>query len=320
MNAILIGVRDFIITKVPTSLVIGGAPSNASRNSDYPNLDSYLYQDRVVLDRSEIQNVYSTLNARNEVVKALQSTPFFGTYLTWNDTCDHLGDTTLFKVNENLYFIQNSGYVSGNSLDVNWIGIKKWLFTDAGTNLSASNLLNALVRSQIYRPIFFKYDNYQKFTSDETQYWCDTEKSFVDHEGVEHQLVWSGGEFGVVDAESSGLGEQVEFEDGWVDQDSVEYMLQNNVLQYDVRTEPITVLDDSFVYNDIQFYVTRHDGAGVQGLVKSIYFNEFQKDIEFFSFLAGLCVFRDLHGRGRIVHVALAAATALENNNPAVFV
>ena len=96
IDAILTGIRDFIMTKVPTSLVIGGAPNNASKNSDYPNLNSYLYFDRVTLDRSEIQNVYSILNARNEIVKALQSTPFFGTYLTWMDTFGHVGDGNLF--------------------------------------------------------------------------------------------------------------------------------------------------------------------------------------------------------------------------------
>lgn len=256
--------------------MIGGAPSNASRNSDYPNLDSYLYQDRVVLDRSEIQNVYSTLNVRNEVVKALQSTPFFGTYLTWDETNMHIGDNNLLEVGENVGFVSMTGYLDNQKIDLKWTDVKKWLFTDASTNLSQESLLNALVKTQIYRPIFFKHDNYQKFTSDESQYWCLTEKTFVDHEGKPHKLVWANGEFGVVNPVASGLGPTIDFEDGHVDQDSVEYMTQNNVLQYDVRTEPITVLDDSFVYNDIQFYATRDN----LGKVKSIYFNEFQKDIE----------------------------------------
>ena len=280
-DAILRGVRDFIMSKVQAALVIGGYDTSKTGNEMYPNLNSYLYWDRVRLDRAEIQNVYSTLNARNEIVKALQSTPFFGTYLTWADTFEHVGDGNLFRVVENQYFARLSGYLTDSSnVDVNWDDIKAWLFTNASTNLSPESLLNALVKTQIYRPIFFKHDNYEKFTSDIAQYWCETQKSFVDHEGEPHQLMWVNGEFGVVDPVASGLGPAIEFEDGHVDQDSVKYLVQNNIVQYDVRSAPIMVRNDSFVYNDTQFYITWHNAAGLNGKVKSIYFNEFQKDIQ----------------------------------------
>ena len=280
-NAILNGVRDFIVSKVPTSMVIGGYDHTKTGNERYPNLNSYIYWDKVVLDRQEVQNVYSTLNARNELVKALQSAPFFGTYLTWGETMEHVGDANLFKVGTNALFTSQSGYVkSDGNIDVDWSTIREWLFTDASTNLSGESLLDALVMTQIYRPLFFKHDNYEKFTSDQTKYWCETQKTFIDHEGSPHQLVWADGEFGTVDPELSGLGESVEFEDGYVDQDSIQYIKQNNIVQYDVVSNPIVVRNNSFVYNDIQFYTTWHNSGEYAGKVKSIYFNEFQKDIE----------------------------------------
>ena len=50
------------------------------------------------------------------------------------------------------------------------------------------DILKAFVRTQLYRPLFFKHNNYEKFTSNEDAYWCKTEKIYVDHDGNSNVL------------------------------------------------------------------------------------------------------------------------------------
>jgi hypothetical protein len=109
-RSILNGVRDFIASKAQTMLTIGGYA-----NGRYPNLVSYLYQNQMMMGRSKVQSIYSILNARNELLKAVKSAPFFGTYLSWNDLESHHSDNNLFKIGQNVGFARLSGYVDGDN-------------------------------------------------------------------------------------------------------------------------------------------------------------------------------------------------------------
>ena len=46
-----------------------------------------------------------------------------------------------------------------------------------------------LVKTQVYRPIFFNYDDKIHFTSDATQYSCTTDKFYVNHKDETRKLV-----------------------------------------------------------------------------------------------------------------------------------
>ena len=48
-------------------------------------------------------------------------------------------------------------------------------------------MLRAFILTQIYRPLFFKYDDYVNFSEyPSTTYKCTTKKYFIDHNGNEH--------------------------------------------------------------------------------------------------------------------------------------
>jgi len=231
-----------------------------------------------MMGRSKVQSIYSILNARNELLKAVKSAPFFGTYLSWNDLESHLSDNDLFKIGQNAGFARLSGYVDGdNSIDLDWNDTKQWLFGDNG-NLGNVNLLKSLVRTQVYRPLFFKHNDYENFTRNQSRYWCKTRKTFLDHEGNEHVLVWDNNTFGTVDIQGSGLLSK--YQDGSIDLNSVQYSTQANTIQYKVVSEPIQVLGDKFIYNDMEFFVTRKSTETGIRQVKSLYFNEFQEAME----------------------------------------
>ena len=74
-------------------------------------------------------------------------------------------------------------------LDVNWDTVKGWLFNS--NNYSDEKMLKAFIRTQIYRPLFFKYNNYKKFSSNESVYYCVTDKYFIDHVGNEHKVLFT---------------------------------------------------------------------------------------------------------------------------------
>ena len=272
-RSILNGVRDFIASKAQTMLTIGGYA-----NGQYPqNLASYLYQNQMMMGRSKVQSIYSILNARNELLKAVKSAPFFGTYLSWNDLESHHSDNNLFKIGQNVGFARLSGYVDGdNQIDLDWNNTKLWLFGNNG-NLGNVNLLKSLVRTQVYRPLFFKHNDYENFTRNQSRYWCKTQKTFQDHEGNEHVLVWDN-VFGTVDILGSGLLSK--YQDGSIDPNSVQYSTQANTIQYKVVSEPMLVLGDKFIYNDMEFFVTRKSTGTSPRPVKSLYFNEFQEAME----------------------------------------
>ena len=159
---------------------------------------------------------------------------------------------------------------------MDWNDTKQWLFGNNG-NLGNVNLLKSLVRTQVYRPLFFKHNDYENFTRNQSRYWCKTQKTFQDHEGNEHVLVWDN-VFGTVDILGSGLLSK--YQDGSVDPNSVQYSTQANTIQYKVVSEPMWVLGDKFIYNDMEFFVTRKSTGTSPRPVKSLYFNEFQEAME----------------------------------------
>lgn len=169
---------------------------------------------------------------------------------------------------QNGSFIDKSRYSRSGVLSLDWSAVKQWMFTDSGENLSDVKLLRQLVKTQFYRPLYFKASDYQTFTKDSRRYWCRTKKSYYSHTGDEHDIEWLGGQFGVVDETRSGLG------DSHIQ--NVSYSKITNVLTYEVHEDPIPVVDNKFVYDDVEFYAPR--GENVQEIT-SIYFNEFQKDM-----------------------------------------
>ena len=161
------------------------------------------------------------------------------------------------------------------NIQLNWNGIKEWLLGDEVKQ--DVNVLKALVKTQLYRPLFFKHDDYEHFTSDASKYWCETQKSFNDHNGVLHLVKWEkdgddGEKWGDLDPSGSGLTS---------DASNMEYTEQkynkiSNVISYNVVVKDVPIVDGKFVYNDVEFYVVKDKDNNPT----SVYFNEFQKEME----------------------------------------
>ena len=169
-------ILQFISDKVKTCLVIGGYdPSNQIEK--YPNLNAYLHRLQTKLDKEVVENVFSATSIVHDVGTAVRGLKFFQEPQT-------LGGDDLFKFtddNPNLKFVKNSSLVNdkNNCLEIDWDDVKEWI--DDQTD--AENFLKMLVKTQIYRPLFFRHDNYTTFTSDPSKYTCTTSKSFVDFLG-----------------------------------------------------------------------------------------------------------------------------------------
>lgn len=70
-------------------------------------------------------------------------------------------DDYLFKMSQNAEFVALSKLVKSNSqdtLNVSWDSVKSWMFDS--TNCSDKNMLKAFIKTQIYRPLYFKHDNH----------------------------------------------------------------------------------------------------------------------------------------------------------------
>ena len=158
---------------------------------------------------------------------------------------------------DNLGFVKLSKYVNdSNQIIVNWNAVKNWLFNEyTGANISKnvvneSGVLKAFIRTQIYRPLYFKHDNYDGFTSDTSKYHISTNKYYVNHNHENKQLYLP-----ITDAtnkRNSGLGDTSEYV---IEQ--IEYKSQTNVLEYDVKYKPIPVVDNKFMFQDVQFFTVR---------------------------------------------------------------
>ena len=169
-------VLDYIEKQVKTVLVLGGYDKGFEGNEAYPGIRNFLYQTNISLNKEDVNEVYSTSNIKNEVVKMIKGTPLFKEYLTYDSLISVISkpEIKLFTVSdEYLGFLGLSGCrmpYDAYSINVSWNDLSKWLFDQS--RQTPNNLLKNLIRTQIYRPLFFKYDNYSDFTSDSNYYWC----------------------------------------------------------------------------------------------------------------------------------------------------
>lgn len=85
-------VREYIKTKVGTSLVLGGyRNSGANDNSRYPGIEQYIYQNQRKLTKVQARDIMSYTNTLKEIMFGVQSTPFFKDYATFNELETALG-------------------------------------------------------------------------------------------------------------------------------------------------------------------------------------------------------------------------------------
>ena len=283
-------VRTYIAGKVPTSLVIGGyRDSGPVDNSRYPNLDKYLYQNQRKLGRVQATDIMSITNALKEVMFGVQSTKFFAECDSYAKLRQEMGQSDLFQMTQNAEFVALSKFVNSSNvdtLDINWNGIRTWLFGPGNTNCSDENMLKAFVRTQIYRPLFFKYDDYVNFSErPPTTYNCTTKKYFTDHNGIEREIVFKNWPDSFeVDKAGSGLSDTDTYTiPEIVDEErKINFYNISNKFEYFIYYNPVKIVQDKFVLNDVEFYVVRpnENGDPPSQEVNSIYFNEFQNNTE----------------------------------------
>ena len=151
-------------------------------------------------------------------------------------------------------------------LDVNWTTVKNWLFSP--NNYSYEKMLKAFIRTQIYRPLFFKYNNYKKFSSNESVYYCVTDKYFIDHVGNEHKVLftnWPAEETLYISKNNeenkpNGIKDILESDaisHGEYTVDNIKYFPISNKFEYSINYNPVGIVDNKFVINDVEFYVVR---------------------------------------------------------------
>ena len=187
---------------------------------------------------------------------------------------------------ENAEFVALSNLVlpsSPDTLNVEWSEVRNWLFSSG--NCSNEKLLKAFVRTQIYRPLFFKHDNHVDFTQDAHMYKCFTSKWFVDHLGIERRLQF-------LDWPESSMIDKGELKvalesESWgkyrVPEDTISYFKVSNKFKYDIYHNPVDIVDNKFEFNDVEFYVVRpneDDETVPSQVINIIYFNEFQGNTE----------------------------------------
>lgn len=177
---------------------------------------------------------------------------------------------------QDMAFLKLSGILDeGDNVLVKWDSVKDWLF-NANDNQTPETMLKAMVRTQIYRPLFFKPDNHVDFTDDATAYRCLTDKFYIDHNGTRQKLAFIDGSWDV-NRGDSGLGDTEEY-----NVRDVQYSLNLNQLGYTIQYQPISVVDNKFVYDDVEFYVVLNMDPGNELYNKpiAIWFNEFQKETQ----------------------------------------
>ena len=171
----------------------------------------------------------------------------------------------MFNVSPDYFgFLSKSGCGTsgGKKINVSWNEVASWLFD--GKRQSPSNLLKNLVRTQIYRPLFFKHDNYTDFTFDSNKYWCKVNKSIVDHDGIQRTLVFD--EYpSKVNWGFSGLSHC----------SNQNYRIEDNVVTYEFTYDPIQVIDNKFVFQDVQYYVT----VDSENKLRNVYYNQFNSNL-----------------------------------------
>lgn len=286
-------VQEYIKSKVNTSLVLGGYSEQDKQgnslvgNDRYPGIDKYLYQNQRKMNKVQARDIMSIANTLKEVMFAVQSTKFINGCDSFDELKTSKDSRDLFTMTQNSQFAALSKLVDNryvDTLNVNWSSVKDWLFGNNPNKCTDELMLKAFVRTQIYRPLFFKHDNYTKFTSSTATYSCDTDKYYIDHFGNERQIVFVAGTLETTNPEvkkhESGLDDVANV---YTIEDISFYKISNK-FEYFIHYSPVKVIGtqddskekDTFVVNDVEYYVVRPEG----NVVKSIYFNEFQNNTE----------------------------------------
>lgn len=273
--------QEYIRNKVQASLILGNSSSTLSGNSDYDGINSYFHWNTIRLNKNEVQSVVTPSNILKAALLAVKSTPMFRDWNSFQLVDRHREDDDLFKVAESaeLEFAKKSGLLDANGrISVDWGGLEDWMF-NPDTTVTPEDILKGFIRTQFYRPLFFSSSDFQTFTTDIDKYWCKTRKSYINHDGVEKPLVF--GEGFAVDAVHSGLS-RTRTEDDLPRAEKwnysvvgIEYSPLENALEYQLKYDTIKVVDGKFEYGDVEFYTNVVDGK-----VNSIYFNQFQKQLQ----------------------------------------
>jgi hypothetical protein len=108
-------VQQYIKSKAPAMLTLGGYVGTQTGNNRYPGIQSYIPEEQLVLKKFDVKSVMSPTNTRNEVVQAVSSAGFFelNTYTEAKKALQRLqeNDIELFTVSQNKEFLQKSGLV-----------------------------------------------------------------------------------------------------------------------------------------------------------------------------------------------------------------
>ena len=153
----------------------------------------------------------STEAVKTQMTLAVKSAPMFNdshTYLQMKGVVGNSAELAeLFSLSYNVDFAKKSNLMTGMKVNLDWGGIKEFLFPSATSNeIPELEIIRAFVRTQIYRPLYFKYDGYTtKFSLDPTRYVCETYKSYVNHDGVTHDLEFSSETTWEINLNASGL-------------------------------------------------------------------------------------------------------------------
>lgn len=116
------------------------------------------------------------------------------------------------------------------------------------------------MKTQIYRPLFFKHDNYTTFSSDDSKYRCTTIKRFVDFLG-------------------NTVNMKKDSDGNWTPQEAdpriqdFNYDSTANKVSYTIQYDPIYVENGSFTFQDTQYFTM----ADENGSIYRTYYNKHQR-------------------------------------------
>ena len=259
-------VQECLKNKVLASLIIGGYRNSGSEdNSRYPGIGQYLRNVQLSIGKEDVMELVQPTAILHEIVAAVQSTPFFKSNLDYQQMAEFVrgsSDEDLFRMEVNSDFARYSGCVGeGGNIILNWDFLRDWMFGESAQ--LQEDVLKAYVRTQYYRSIFFNPDDFLSFSFDNTKYWCKTRKSFVDNDGNEVEI--DVGDDGTLNNPPQNSSQDWEFSE-------FEYNKGINGVQYVAKSNPIDIVDDKFIYGDVEFYVMRLRGQ--TNRVSAIYFNE----------------------------------------------
>lgn len=106
-------VVQYIKNNTVTASILGD-PSHAG-------IQSYLYQNRMLLNRFDVLAIMSPSNALTEMTLAVQSMPFFKEHTDYQKLLSNKDRDDLFTIRQNVEFASKSGLAGDDgSLAVDW--------------------------------------------------------------------------------------------------------------------------------------------------------------------------------------------------------